>query len=200
MQNAIIQRIKDQVTSLRTLSDEVKVQMALGKAEARDAMEIEKKNITEYLRKQKTQLDKDTQSSAGNRLGFLQTVENLEMALNAGVPQSPDAYMNYKTDILSKIYKLEEAVKNHMPSMSIDMQFKFETFKAKMDAFRLNLALHDKDNPTKVENIRQDFTKRLDDIRLMLAKDETDQTKLDQFSEDIKTSYKYLKQAIQDLS
>ncbi len=84
--------------------------------------------------------------------------------------------------------------------MSDEMQDTLEAFKAKMDAFRVNLALHDKDDPEKVQNIKTDLTNKLEDIRVLLSKREEDQSKLDNFVEDISESFNYLKRAIENLS
>ena len=84
--------------------------------------------------------------------------------------------------------------------MGVDMQDELDVFKAKMDAFRVNIALHDKDDPEKVEKIRTEFTEKLTDIRSMLNNREQAQTKLDNFVEDITESFNYLKRAIADLA
>ena len=69
-----------------------------------------------------------------------------------------------------------------------------------MDAYRVNLTLHDKDNPEKVQQIRNDLTDKLEEVRTLLATKEENQSKLDNFFEDISESYEYLKKAISDLS
>jgi len=200
MQNALIQRTKDQVRSLRTLAEELRVQMALGKAEARDLLEKEQKNVSQYFKKQANLLDQSTTTNTQHRLDFLKNVESLESKLNTSVPEKARAYKAYKSEMLHQIYKLEEVIKENIPTVGLEMKNSLEVLKAKMDAYRLNLALHDKDNPEKVARIKSEFTSKLDEIRLVLAKNENDQTKLDQFAEDIQQSYKYLKQAIDDLS
>ena len=69
-----------------------------------------------------------------------------------------------------------------------------------MDAFRVNLALHDKDDPARVDSVRREFTEKLIEVRQLLDRRETAQTKLDHFVEDISESFSYLKRAISNLS
>ena len=69
-----------------------------------------------------------------------------------------------------------------------------------MDAYRVNLALKDKDNPEKVANLKHDFTTKLSDLRIKLSKHETDESKIDNFVEDLSESYEYLKKAISNLA
>lgn len=200
MENAIIDRIKTQARNLKTLTDELQVQMALGKAEARDIIETEKKNLTKYINTQRQEIAKAENITNEKRRSFLSCVEDVEAALFSDIPTATKKYDEYKDDLLNKIYKLEEEVRNNYPSMNDKMQEMLDLFKAKMDAFRVNLALHDKDNPEKVDMIRSEFTDRLSEIRKVLNDKEEAQSKLDNFMEDISESFNYLKRAIADLS
>ena len=200
MENVIIQKVKTQINSLKTLSDELQLQMALGKAEARDLIKEEKKTLTKFINEQKSEIKKSQSITEDNRRTFLTTMEDLESVLFADIPTHLAAYDTYKNDLLSKVHKLEEVVRDNYPSMTTDIQTELDVFKAKMDAFRVNMALHDRDDPEKVEKIRQEFTEKLSDIRSMLSNREAAQSKLDSFVEDISESFNYLKRAISDLS
>jgi hypothetical protein len=200
MENAIIDRIKSQAKNLRTLTDELQVQMALGKAEAKDVIENERKTLSKYINSHKKEIERVEGLSDKNRRTFLSCVEDLESALYTEVPTATKSYDKYKNDILSKIYRLEEEVRTSYSGMNEEMQSNLDLFKAKMDAFRVNLALHDKDNPSQVEKIKNEFTERLGEIRNVLSEREQAQSKLDNFVEDISESFNYLKRAIADLS
>lgn len=200
MENTIIDRIKNQAKNLKMLTDELQVQMALGKAEARDIIEKEKKIFSKYINEQRIELAKVENASNENRRSFLSCVEDLESALYNEIPEGTKAYDKYKDDILTKVYKLEEVLRDSYPDMNESIQEKLDAFKSKMDAFRVNLALHDKDNPEKVEKIRNEFTEKLEDIRKILGSKEQVNTKLDNFVEDISESFNYLKRAIAELS
>jgi len=200
MENPIIDKIKLQAKSLKTLAEALQVQMALGKAEARDLIEVERKNLSKYINTQRQEIAKAENITNDNRRTFLSCVEDLESALYREVPSVPKEYDAYKNDVLNKIYKLEEEVRSNYPTMNVKMQDTLDSFKAKMDAFRVNLALHDKDNPEKVEKIRNEFTDRLGEIRKVLNEKEEAQSVLDNFMEDISESFNYLKRAIADLS
>ncbi len=200
MEKAIMDRVKNQVKNLKVLSEELQVQMALGKAEARDLIEAERKNLSQYINRQRNRINDWNTDTGENRREFLTAVENLEAALNAEVPIESVKYDTYKKELLRKIYKVEEEIKENYAEMGFEMQETLEGFKAKMDAFRVNLALHDKDDPTRVDRIRSEFTVKLEEVRTLLAKEEGDQTRLDHFVEDLSESFNYLKKAISDLS
>jgi hypothetical protein len=200
MENAIVKRVKSQAKNLKILSEELKVQMALGKAEARDLVERERKTFTKYINKQRQEIEKIETTNSESRREFLTAVENLESSLFEEVPSKVRAYESYKKTVMENIFKLEEQIRDNYPSLNQDVQETLDTFKAKLDAFRVNLALHDKDDPETVKNVKADLTNKLDDIRILLSKQEESQSRLDNFVEDISESFNYLKRAIADLS
>ena len=200
MEKAIIDRIKNQAKNLKTLAEELQVQMALGKAEAKDVIEKEKKVLSDYINQQRNEIAKAENKSNENRRIFLSYVEDLETVLFMEIPGKAKAYDKYKDNVLNKIYKLEEVLRDSYPEMSEKMQENLDGFKSKMDAFRVNLALHDKDNPEKVEKIRAEFTEKLEEVRKVLSGKEQNQSKIDNFVEDISESFNYLKRAITELS
>lgn len=200
MDNAILNRVKHQIRNINVWTEELQVQMVLGKAEARDLLEKERKALSRYFQSQKKEIDKLSSTSAECRKEFLTTVENLESSLFNETPTNTTDYDKYKGSILSYIYALEEQIKYNYPNYGLELQNRLESFKSKMDAFRVNLALHDKDNPEQVDQLRLDFTQKLSDIRQLLKNQEVAQTKLNNFKEDISESYNYLKRAITDLA
>ena len=200
MDNAIIQKVKNYTKNLKTLTEELQVQMALGKAEAREMLEKERKNFSQYINRQKVEINKNIDISNNNRAQFLQTVENLESKLINTVPTESSDYDQYKNEVLKNVYQLEEEVKKNYSVMTPDMLKSIDSFKNKMDAFRVNLALHDKDDPKKVDRIRNEFSEKLQHVGNLLGERENAQSKLDSFTEDIGESYKFLRRAISDLS
>jgi len=200
MENALFERVKNEAKNLQILADELKVQMALGKAEARDLVERERKTFTKYINRQRQEIEKVESVNVEQRRAFLTAVEDLESSLYNEVPEKVRAYEKYKKEVLENIYRLEEQIRDNYPTLSSDLQETLDTFKAKLDAFRVNLALHDKDDPETVKNVKADLTKKLEDIRQLLSKRENDQSRIDNFVEDITESFNYLKRAIADLS
>lgn len=200
MDNLIMEKVKNQTKNLKTLTQELQVQMALGKAEARDLVELERKNLSKYISQQKIEMNKNISISNENKNQFLHTVENLESKLNSPVPTESLVYDQYKSEVLQNVYQLEEELKNNYTSMSNEMKENLDSFKNKMDAFRVNLALHDKDDPKKVARVRNEFSEKLEQVGSLLGEREIAQTKLDNFVEDISESYKFLRRAISDLS
>jgi hypothetical protein len=200
MENVILDKLKSKMTNLKMLSEELQVQMALGKKEALDVIEKEKKSFSKYIKKQKKHMDKLDLLSNDHKRDFLTVLEDLESRLNLNVPNESIDYDKYKNEVLNKIYKVEDAVKTNYQDASNVFQNELDAFKAKMDAYRVNLALHDKDNPEKVAKFKTEFTEKLTEIRSKLSKHESDDKKFDNFVEDLSESYDYLKKAIGNLA
>ncbi len=200
MENAIIERVQNQFYNLKVLSDELRVQMALGQAEAKDLIENEKKVLSKYFSSQKKNIEHIAGKSENVRKEFLHSIQDLEIDLFKEVPTKKAEYATYKSALLSKVYSVEESIKENYPQLKTDLKNILDPFKTKMDAFRVNLALHDKDNPEKVESIRAEFSQKLDQVRSLLTKKEDDQSKIDSFVEDISTSFDFLKKALDRLN
>lgn len=200
MENVIIDKLKMKMSNIKMLSEELQVQMALGKKEALDLIEKEKKVFSKYINEQKTHMDKLDLISNEHKRDFLTVLEDLENKLNLNTPKESLNYDTYKNDLLNKIYKVEELVRSNYQTANDVFQGELESFKAKMDAYRVNLALHDKDNPQKVAKIKNEFSTKLSDLRIKLSKHETDESKIDHFVEDLTESYEYLKKAISNLA
>lgn len=200
MGNVIVDRVKKEAVKLQTLADELQVQIALGKAEAKDLIEKERKTLSKYISHQRNELAKEEKRSTENRRAFLTCVEDLEAILEEPIPAKPKAYDTYKNSVLLKVYELEEELRENYPTMESEMKETLRAFKVKMDAFRVNLALHDIDDPVKVKGVKLEFTEKLDEVRGLLSKEETAQSKLDNFVDDVSESFNYLKRAIGNLS
>jgi len=192
--------IKNQLKNLRGLSEELQLQMALGKAEARDLVERERKNLSSYIESLGNAAEGVIVDQDANKDNFRKIVTDTLISLNTEIPTEAPSYDSYKSNVLNRIYKLEEAQRGNYPNMDDETQEVLDTFKTKMDAFRVNLALHDKDNPAKVEQVRREFVSKLEEVNNLLEQEAYEETKADQFKQDISDSFKYLKKAIADLS
>lgn len=200
MKNNLSKTLKQQIGNLRNLTEELQVQMALGKAEAKDLLEKEKKQFSNYLQKQKEKLANGETTKTTNNNQIVSSMEKLDRMLYQEIPVNSEGYDKYKNDTLKSIYEVEDNLRVGNQNHSQEVQENIEVFKNKMDAFRVNLALHDKENPEKVQNIKRNFSNRLEKVMVMINDENSSSEKLNNFSKDISESYNYLKKAISDLS
>lgn len=199
MENTLIDKGREQLRHLRTFADELEVQMALGKAEARDAFVREKKNVSKFLNKQKKQFQKESKITEDKKHDLLVLFEKLEESLNLEVPTAKRKYDLYKKDVLADIYALEYEVKETYGDHSVSLQRELDEFKDKMDVFRINLAINDVKDQEKVAELKSSLHDKVTEIRSKLQRGENEMNKFDNFVEDISESFNYFKRAVTDL-
>lgn len=200
MEDSILNKAAQQINNLKAMSEEIRLQMALGKAEAVDLFKKEKKALTKYLEDHKAELNRLENIAKEKKDNFLSHIETLESELLADAPTGKRDYKKYKSSILNKIYQIEEDFRDNYPIVSHKIQSELNSFKVKMDAFRLNLALHDEDQPEKVEELKAEFTDKLDSIRSLLSKQKNEESKIEGFINDVSTSFDFLKKAVNELT
>ena len=71
MENVIFEKVKQQAEHLKSLLEEVQVQIALGKAEAKDKIDEEKKLLSQYFSKQRREMEQEVDVLNKERKEFL---------------------------------------------------------------------------------------------------------------------------------
>ena len=199
MENVIIEKGKEQLKKLRMWADELEVQMALGKAEAKDAFERERKNITHFVNTQKAEIERLNKITAEQKQELSLLMEKLEESLNLPVPTAKRKYDTYKKQVLENIYKIEYSMKENYEDLDAKIQKELDDFKTKMDLFRINLALNDQKDPEKVKEYKMGLYDKLTELRTKLQAGENELSRMDHFLEDISESFNYFKRAINDI-
>ena len=96
--DSIVQQVKTKV-------EELEVQLALGKAEAVDWLEREKKNIGTFLEKAKDAVEKAENIGEEKKEELLTKYEELQVQLALGKAETREAFETQKS-------KIEDAMKN----------------------------------------------------------------------------------------
>ena len=199
MVNVLVEKSKEKLNSLKMWADELELQMALGKAEARDAFERERKNITKFVNSHKSQIKMQGKISTDKKQELLVFIEKLEESLNQNVPTNKRDYNKYKKEVLYNIYNLEYALKDTYGELDFSLKNEFDEFKTKLDVFRINLALNDSSDKEKVDSLKAKVQEKVFEIRTKMQKSESELNRMDNFMEDISESFDYFKKAINDL-
>ena len=199
MENVLVEKSKEKLNSLKMWADELELQMALGKAEARDAFERERKNITKFVNSHKSQIKMQGKISTDKKQELLVFIEKLEESLNQNVPTNKRDYNKYKKEVLYNIYNLEYALKDSYGELDLSLKNEFDEFKTKLDVFRINLALNDSSDKEKVDSLKAKVQEKIFEIRTKMQKSESELNRMDNFMEDISESFDYFKKAINDL-
>ena len=198
-QKDLLEAGKEKVTQLKSFLDELEVQLALGKAEARDVFEREKKNLNQFLNEEKARLQRMSEMAEDHRRDLQLLFEKLEASLYQDFPTNKRKFDSFKKESLQAIYELEAGLKEAYGDVGEEMQRKLDEFKAKLDAYRIQLALGSMEEETELAERKQSLQKSIGEIRTRLAERTSHSGKVDHFVDEISESFEHFKKAFSDL-
>jgi hypothetical protein len=190
---------KEKATRIQSFLEEIEVQMALGKAEARDSFEKEKKNFNKFLHSYKDQVREAENIATNHRLELNDKFNDLEAMISKEFPTAKRTFDKFKKDTLHAIYQLEFSLKEAYGDVGVLMQEKLDKFKDLLDAYRIQLALSDVEPEESLHTRKEELLKAVGEIREKLQKEEVLGTKIDTFVEDVSESFDKMKKAFSDL-
>lgn len=190
---------KDKLQQLKTTFEELEVQLALGKAEAKEVFEREKKNIGEFINEQKARFKKEERVAEEHWDDLLEKFEALEANLNLETPDKKSAYDEMKKNTLRTIYELENTIKQTYGEVGTTFRAQLDQFKTKLDGYRIQLALSEFGKQSDGDNRRLELREKLSEIKDRMHKEEEDSNKMDDFVHEMSNSFDHLKKAFSDL-
>ena len=190
---------KQTLESFRSLMDELRVQAALGKAEAKELIDEERKNLYDYISKERALLRQTAQISVVHEQDLIDKFAALQNELDNPIPDTKRKFDNYKKVVLQNIYDLEFAIKAESHDVRKSLQRNLNVFKTKLDAYRLQVAMSDYENRENLNNRKSELIGRINEIRSMVKDRQAEDRKWENFSEEVSESYQHLKKAFSDL-
>ena len=127
----ILEMGKEKLEQLKSVFEELEVQLSLGKKEAQEAFEREKKNFQEFIDDQKERFKEEKEQSEEARDPLLTRLQALQAALAVDAPENEEAYSIYKDKLLRAVYELEAAMKEGYDKVRFSVREKLDLFKAK---------------------------------------------------------------------
>lgn len=190
---------QEKLQQLKTVFEELEVQLALGKAEAKEVFEREKKNLNEFIHEQKIRFKKEEKMAVEKWEDLLKKFEQLEAELSKETATKKKAYDKQKQETLRSVYELENAIKEAYGELGATLREQLDLFKAKLDAYRIQLALSEFDNAGEADNRRVELKEKIGEIREKMQKEEEQANKVDDFVSEMSASFDHLKKAFSDL-
>lgn len=197
----ILQKVTEKLLAAQQEIDELALQLALGKADARDKFE----EIKSEFRLKVGELKNILANPAENYLSpeVKAKIEELELQLALGKADSKDLFEGQKKKIMNALTNLEEDIKKNWRRIKAPDFFvhEVEQFKLKMEILRLRFRL-------KKFDVRDDYRTRMQTVRREIkkmttkAKDRINarQEKYDDFKFEISLAYKHIKNAVESLN
>ncbi|MCR9286877.1 hypothetical protein OAF63_00135 [Saprospiraceae bacterium] len=198
-QDNIITTGKEKTQQMKAFLEEMQVQMALGKAEAKDAFEREQKNFKKFINHQMTEMKKLEKVSEEHVSELSQKFNNLEALITQEIPHSKRKFDTMKKNTLQAIYELEFQIKTTFGDVDVDLQKRLDEFKVKLDGYRIQLALSNFDDEAVLVNRKEELQKAIDDIQAKMNEEEESKGKVENFVEEITESFDHMKKAFSEL-
>jgi hypothetical protein len=195
LQTELLEIGKEKLTRMKALLDDLEVQMSLGKSEAKDILDRERRNFLKYVGEQKEQFRKMSEKTATNRTELLGKLEALTVLVNKDAAGTKRAFDLEKKEILPAIYELEVVIKETFGDFSLSVQSRLSTFKEKLDAFRIRYALCEFEELSALEGVRADLKAAMKELSLKLRNESKAGEVIDRFSSEMGESYDHLKKA-----
>lgn len=190
-------RIAKKLLKAQQEVDDMAVQMALGKAEAKEKFEEVKADFKKRLAELKENFDTISQQE-----NLMTKIENLEGLLNTGLAEGKPAFETQKKKIFSALAAVESEVKEKINSIPTGDDFihEIEKFKLKTEILRLKFGL-------KKFELKEDFRTSMDEARKKIKsittgvknKIKLGKAKYSDFSDEVHLAYKHLRKALESL-
>ena len=190
---------KERLTQMKVLLDELQVQLSLGKAEAKDVFDRERKNFLNFVSEEKNVLRRSGEAASTHRTVLMEKFDALDARLAKVVAENKRQYDVQKRETLHAIYELELAMKEAYGDVGMALQAKLDAFRSKLDNYRIKLALGEFETQGELEPLKPELVNAIADIRERLKKETGASEKIDSFSNEISTSFEHMKKAFSNL-
>ena len=199
LQQVLIDVGKEKVNQLKSFLDDLEVQMALGKMEAKDAFESEKKNLNKFIQKEKSAIQNVAAIAEEHRKELRTKFEKLEGVLSRPFATGKRKFDKDKKEALAAIYEVEAIMKEAYGDVNYTIQQELNSFKAKLDTYRVQLALGTYEDETALETRKAALKETIGNIREKLARDSESGSRIENFVDEVGESFDHMKKAFSDL-
>ncbi len=199
LQDELMDIGKERLTQMKVLLDELQIQMALGKAEAKDVFDRERKNFLQFISEEKNVLRRSGEAAGIHRQLLMDKFDALDLRLAKTPAENKRAYDVQKRETLHAIYTLELAMKEAYGDVGMALQVKLDVFRGKLDNYRIKLALGEFEAAAELEPLKPELVAAVADIRERLKKEAGASEKIDSFTNEISTSFEHMKKAFSNL-
>ncbi len=194
----VLAKIAEKLLLAQQELDELTVQLALGKAEARDKFEELKKTFKQQVDSFRSTMEVSELSDIATRLKT--RLDELEVQLALGKAETKEIFESQRAKILHSLQAFEQELEKHLSKIthSEDIYHEIEKFKLKLEILRLKFVL-------KKFVIKESFREKMKEAgkkvnNLMKGSAErwrSGKTKVSDFRDELQLAYKHLRKAIE---
>jgi hypothetical protein len=196
-ENGILLEVKEKLQTARQELDELTVQLALGKAEARDKFDEIKRDFLKRIQELNQTLGID-----GNTNEVNQKIEALEEHLRVNEANTKDSWDNRIKNIFTSLEEVKSVFAKKLKTVHLNTNFEHEVemFTLKLEILRLKFGL-------KKFEVKEGFRSRMETARKAIESlagkvgggIKGNQRKLSDFRDEAQIAYKHFRKALQAL-
>jgi uncharacterized protein (DUF1501 family) len=191
---------KAKLNQWKGMIEELELQLSLGKAEAKDTIKAEKKNITKFFNQQKAELKKAGAKTLKERTDLVQKLTALNDSLLADTPDSKRAFDNRRRKTMQLIHELENMMRMMYKDAGERVTLLLDGLKEDLDNYRIQLALASFETKTKINTSQKDLVKTLEKtIASLENKKDKNGKNIENFMDEISQSFDHLKSAFSEI-
>jgi hypothetical protein len=197
-QTKIADRIIDGLKKSIVEMEELRVQVALGKAEAKDLYEDARKKFKKILTEAENKLAAANDGAHNGAQKIRTLFESLQVQLALGKAETKDAFEEQKEKITRLLQDLENAIRSNETSNEYytNMLMEMEKFKIKLEIIKLKYALKKMNARDEFEEKKKEFMSKFTELKERMLKKETGaEKKWDHFRGEITEAFGHLKNA-----
>ncbi|MCB0839904.1 MAG: hypothetical protein KDE26_24945 [Bacteroidetes bacterium] len=199
-QEELIERGKSTIQKWRAILDELEVQLALGKAEAKETLQKEKETLSRYISDQKAQLVATEVKEIKKKKNWKEEFENLYMLLNSEWGTTKTSFKKKKEALLHSLHQTELDLKEHLSEVKSMIGSDMGELKEAMDTYRIKLALSTEKEVETLEDEKDWLQEVLERVINRLNKQiYPESKKIDYVLEEISESFEHLKRAFTEI-
>ncbi len=188
---------------IKTKVEELEVQLALGKAEAEDWLEREKKNFGTFLEKAKDAVEKTESIGKEKKEELLAKYEVLQVQLALGKAETREAFETQKSKIEDAMKDFQKVVHtvddelNDIPGLLANIGTQLNS---KFEAFEVQFELAKAESQDILEEKKKELSHQLNELKKKLEnRNYLTDDQLEGFSKDITSGLSQIKNAFSKL-
>jgi len=197
---SLLEKIADKLMKAQQELDELAIQLALGKVEAKEKFEEVKKEFRAHVQEVKNKLTSKLLKEMVT--ATTQKLEELEVQLALGKADSAEIFEAQTKKILRAIQSLEKEIKDKFLQTDElnSFGYEMEKFKLKIEILRLKFILKRFEVKDEFKDRMQQAHKRIDQFKesAMLKLNEG-KDKAEDFKDEVQVIYKHFRKALESL-
>lgn len=197
---SLLEKIAAKLMRAQQELDELAIQLALGKVEAKEKFEEVKKEFRAHVQEVKNKLTSKLLKEMVT--ATTQKLEELEVQLALGKADSAEIFEAQTKKILRAIQSLEKEIKDKLPQTDElnSFGYEMEKFKLKIEILRLKFILKRFEVKDEFKDRMQQARKRIDHLKeSAMVKLNEGKDKAEDFKDEVQVIYKHLRKALESL-